>query len=278
MSSPCLATAWIRSTLTTSPNRLPSSLAHAAEACYLGHKHQECGLWLCPLATEPSGSVLPTDATEANLGQPENPMSTNSHLGATAYPEDVCMIALQTVCTDAEVSAALTRDENKFDEATRKADRELVLNFVHGIMQDNPGAPFPGETALSRLVRECPNKRLRVAYYREAIRYYCELETIRRCAAEPITLEDLHARLINLKNGDGNELKRLAKLIVSDYVLALQMLEAVDLVIRQPRPNGKLLLQWPQPDHPAVATLLATIEEDVAGKGLSAISKPSLHS
>jgi hypothetical protein len=121
--------------------------------------------------------VLPTDATEANLGQPENPMSTNSHLGATAYPEDVCMIALQTVCTDAEVSAALTRDENKFDEATRKADRELVLNFVHGIMQDNPGAPFPGEAALSPLVRECPNKRLRVAYYREAIRYYCELES-----------------------------------------------------------------------------------------------------
>ena len=65
-------------------------------------------------------------------------MSTNSHLGATAYPEDVCMIALQTVCTDAEVSAALTRDENKFDEATRKADRELVLNFVHGIMLFSP--------------------------------------------------------------------------------------------------------------------------------------------
>jgi hypothetical protein len=107
---------------------------------------------------------------------------------------------------------------------------------------------------------------------------YCELESIRRCAAEPITLEDLHARLINLKNGDRNELKRLAKLIVSDYVLAFQMLEAVDLVIRQPRPNGKILLQWPQPDHPAVATLLATIEEDVAGKGRSAISKPSLHS
>jgi hypothetical protein len=149
MSSPCLATAWIRSTLTTSPNRLPSSLAHAAEACYLGHKHQECGLWLCPLATEPSGSVLPTDATEANLGQPENPMSTNSHLGATAYPEDVCMIALQTVCTDAEVSAALTRDDCggtslSFSGATARSITAQTLSIATPLVVAWPDLIFSG--------------------------------------------------------------------------------------------------------------------------------------
>jgi hypothetical protein len=56
----------------------------------------------------------------------------------------------------------------------------------------------------------------------------------------------------------GHELRRLAKLIVKDYVLALQMLESVDLIIRKPRPNGKVLLQRPEPEHPVVATFLAT--------------------
>ncbi len=66
------------------------------------------------------------------------------------------------------------------------------------------------------------------------------------------------AMMPKIENGDQAALAEFAKSIVDNRANAFHTLRHAGLVIRQTQPDGSIRLQWPKPDHPAVAAFLAS--------------------